>query len=152
SLPKGHRGEMGERGLVVADAVHDGEMAVFVEPLEPGHGRLEAEMLIELAQPLRLDADARSGAVIGVISIGHDRVEPVIAAGKLNHHQDAALLGRGRGLRPERRALEIAGGAQRKAAKVQAQKIAAGDATKLGRTSGRAWGTASHDRASKSLR
>src|SRR5262249_38400041 len=115
--------------------------AILVEPLEPRHGRLQAEMLIELAQPLRLEADARPRAVVGVIAIGHDRVEPVIAAGKLDHHQDAALLRCGGGLRPERRALEVAGSAQRQAAKAQTQEIAAGDAAKLGR--------ASHDQASK---
>src|SRR5262245_64581312 len=126
---------MGERWLVVADAVHDGEMPILVEPLEPRHGRLQAEMLIELAQPLRLEADARPRAIVGIIAIGHDRVEPVIAAGKLDHDQDAALLRRGGGLRPERRALEIAGGAQSEAAETQAQEIAAGDAAEARRTS-----------------
>src|SRR6266568_2267321 len=114
--------------------MHDRELAVLVEALEPRHGRLKAEMLIELAQPFLPDADAGPGAVVGVIAIGHDRVEPVVAAGELDHHQDAAVLRRlrrGR-LRPERRALEIARRAQDEAAEACTQEIAAGDATETG--------------------
>ena len=96
-LPIGHRGEMRERRLVVADAMHDREMAVLVETLEPRHGRLKAEMLIDLAQAFLPDADARPGAVVGVIAIGHDRVEAVVAAGQFDHHQDATVLRRLRG-------------------------------------------------------
>ena len=125
---------MGERRLVVTDTMDDREMAVLVEALEPGHGRLKAEMLVELSQPLLLDANARSGLVVGVVAIGHDRVEPIVAAGQFDDHQDAALLRGwcGRCLRPERRALEIARRAQDKAAEACTQEIAAGDATKAG--------------------
>ena len=35
--------------MVVADAVHDCEMPVLVQPLEAGQGRLQAEMLVKLA-------------------------------------------------------------------------------------------------------
>jgi hypothetical protein len=122
---------MGERGLVVADAVHDGEMAVLVEALEARHGRLKAEMLIEPAQPFLLDADAGSGGVVSVIAIGHDRVEAVVAAGQFDDDQDAAVLRGGR-LRPERRALEIAGCAKDEAAEACTQEIAAGDAAEAG--------------------
>src|SRR6266446_3591881 len=80
-LPIGHRGEMGERRLVIADTMDDREMAVLVEALESRHGRLKAEMLIELAQPFLPDANARPGLVVGVIAIRHDRVEPIVAAG-----------------------------------------------------------------------
>src|SRR3954454_4219195 len=109
-------------------------MTVLVEAFEARHGRLQAEMLVELAQPLLLDANARPGVVVGVVAIGHDRVEPVIAAGELNHHQDATVLCplRSGGLRPERRTLEIARRAQDEAAEACTQEIAAGDASKAG--------------------
>src|SRR5215813_1181910 len=98
--------------------MHDGEMAVLVEALEPRHGRLKAEMLVNLAQAFLSDADAGPGVVVGVITIGHDRIESVVAAGELDHDQDAAVLRRMGGgcLRPERRALEVAGGTQDEAA------------------------------------
>ena len=83
---------MGERGLVVANAVHDREVAVLVEALHAGHGVLQAEMIIELAHARRLDADARPGAIIGVVAVGHDGVEAVIAPRKLDHHQDAVVI------------------------------------------------------------
>ena len=35
--------------MVVADAVHDREMPILVQPLEAGQGRLQAEMLVKLA-------------------------------------------------------------------------------------------------------
>jgi hypothetical protein len=125
---------MRERRLVVADAMHDREMAVLVEALEPRHGRLKAEMLIDLAQAFLPDADAGPRAVVGVIAIGHDRIEAVVAAGQFDHHQDATVLCRLRGgrLRPERRALEIARRTQDETAEAGAQEIAAGDATKAG--------------------
>jgi hypothetical protein len=85
-----------ERRLVIADAVDDREMAVLVEPLHAGHVRLEAEMIVELAQLVGPDADLRTRPVIGVVAIGHHGVEPVIAAGELDDDQDAAGLRRGR--------------------------------------------------------
>src|SRR5438105_4809208 len=77
----------------------------------PRHRALESDMIIELAHTLRLDADARPRAIIGVVAKGHDRVEPVVAAGEFDDHQDASFLGRRSrvGLGPERRAAKIAG-------------------------------------------
>src|SRR6266576_3581037 len=113
---------MRKRRLVVADTMHDGELAFPIEPLEARHRGLEADMIIELAHALRLDADARACAIIGVVAKGHDRVEPVVAAGKFNDHQDASFLRRRSrsGLGPERRAGEIAGGPKCEAAKTRA--------------------------------
>src|ERR1700719_1456637 len=103
----------------------DGHVAVLVEALKARHGVLEAEMIVELAQACRLDADPRSCAVIGVIPVGHNGVETVIAAGQLDHHQDTVLLRRAcGGLGPGRSAGERADGAECEAAETCAQKIA----------------------------
>ena len=48
-VPIRHRGEVGKARMVVADAVHDREMPVLVQPLEAGQGRLQAKMLVKLA-------------------------------------------------------------------------------------------------------
>ncbi len=79
---------MGERRLVVADAVHDREPALLVEPLEAGHSRLEAERVIDLAQLVGADAEPRPGAVVIIVAIGHDGVQSVIGAGKLDDDEN----------------------------------------------------------------
>ena len=113
---------MRERGLLVADAMDDGHVAILVEALQARHGVLEAEMVIELAQARRLDTDPRPCPVVGVVPVGHHGVEAVIAAGQFHHHQDAILSRRARrsGLGPGRSAGERAGRSEREAAETRA--------------------------------
>src|SRR5262252_9725306 len=135
-LPIGHGREVRERRLLVTDAMDDGHVAVLVEALQARHGVLEAEMIVELAQPRRLDADAWPCTVVGVIPVGHHGVEAVITAGEFKHHQDTVLLRSERcRLGPGWSARESAERAKRKAAETCAQKIAtrhAADARKHG--------------------
>ena len=84
---------MGERGLVVANAVHDRQPAVLVEPLEAGHPRLEAEGVIDLAQLVGADAEPRPGAIVGIVAIRHDRIQSVIGAGKFDDDENAPRRG-----------------------------------------------------------
>ncbi len=88
-VPIRHRGEVGEARMIVADAVDDREMPILVEPLETGHGRLQSEVVVELAQLGRADAKLRPRAVVGVVGVRHDGVQPVICARQLDHDQNA---------------------------------------------------------------
>jgi hypothetical protein len=101
------------------------EVAVLVETFHARHRVLEAEMIVELAQLVGTDADLRPRLVIGVVAIGHHRVEPVIAAGQFDDDEDAAGLWRRcrGGLRKERRTSE-ARGAEDHAAETGAQEVA----------------------------
>jgi hypothetical protein len=80
---------MGERGLIVAGAVHDRQRAILIEPLEPGHCRLEAERVVDLAQLVGADAEPRPGAIVGVVAERHDGVQSVVGAGELNDDENA---------------------------------------------------------------
>ena len=83
-----HRGEMRERGLLVTAAVNHGQLAVFVELLETRHAGVPAVVVVDLEQPLCPYAQRRAVAVIGIVAIGHQRVQAVVAARQLDHHQD----------------------------------------------------------------
>src|SRR5215471_894396 len=108
----------------------NGHVAVLVEALEPRHGVLEAEMVVELAQARRLDADPRPCAIIGIVSVGYDGVEAVVAAGQLDDYQDTIFLRHTRrsSLRPGRSAHYRTYSAEREATKARAQKITASHA------------------------
>src|SRR5580704_18708069 len=99
---------MRERRIVITAAVHNGEIAVLVKLLEPGHTAAEAEVVVNFENLLRGDAELGTKLVIGVVAVGNQSVETVIAAGKFQHHQDLAfrsltLRGKSRcGLREQR--------------------------------------------------
>ena len=88
-VPIRHRCEMREGRLRVAATVHDGHLAVLVQPLESRHSRVEAVAFIDLAQFLGPDPDFRPMPVIGVVRVRHERVQSVVAARQLEHDQDA---------------------------------------------------------------
>ena len=46
-VPVRHRREVRERGILVAAAVDDGQLAVFIEALEAGHAAAETEMIVD---------------------------------------------------------------------------------------------------------
>lgn len=86
--------------------MHDRETAVLVQALEARHAGVEAEVLVDPAQALRPDADARPQPVVDVVGVRHDGVQSVVTAGHLEHDQDAlvdpATGSRGRARRRER--------------------------------------------------
>ena len=99
--------------------MHDRELAVLEQPFEADHAAAETEMIVDRQQFLLRDPDRRPMPVIGVVAVGHERVEPVVAAGKLEHDENPAVgfgLGRESGsrLREERRCAQ--GGADAKPA------------------------------------
>ncbi len=65
-------------------------------------------MVVELQQRVRLETDGRAVAVVGIIAVRHQRVQAVVAARHLEHHEDAVLelarRGDGMGDAPEHRA------------------------------------------------
>ena len=65
--------------------MRDGELHVFVQAFETRHAGVQAETIIELAHRVRLDADLRARPIVGVVGVGHDGVETVVAAGHLEN-------------------------------------------------------------------
>jgi hypothetical protein len=74
--------------MVIATAVYHRQLAVLVQALKTGHAAAEAEVLVDFAELLWLDADGGAVAVIGVVAVRHERVEPIVAAGEFQHHED----------------------------------------------------------------
>ncbi len=87
-VPVGHRGEVRERRILVAAAVHDGELAALVEALETRHAGAEAEVVVDDAQLLARDAEIWPVLVVGVVGVGHQRVQAVVTARQLEHNQN----------------------------------------------------------------
>ena len=77
---------MGVRRLLVTAAVDDGQVAAAPEPLKAQHAGVEAELVVQPKQLIRLDADGGTLPVVGVIAVRHHGVQSVVAPGKLNHH------------------------------------------------------------------
>ena len=90
-VPVRHRSEMRERRVLVAAAVHDGQLAVLIEALESGHAAAEAEMVVDRADLLLGDAEMRAVLVIRVVAVGNQRVESVVAAGQFQHDENLAI-------------------------------------------------------------
>ncbi len=120
-VPERTRREVRERRLVVADTVDDRHLAVVVELLHALHRLVQAEVGVDFEEVAFLQADRRAMLVIGGVAVGHDRVQPVVAAEPLEHHQDAA------GGRRRRRPAGLAEHARHRAdAAEQAETEAAG--------------------------
>src|SRR5262245_46221702 len=56
-VPEAHRREMREARMLVAAAVDDGHLAVFVEALEADHRRMEAEAAFDADDVMLANAD-----------------------------------------------------------------------------------------------
>jgi hypothetical protein len=67
----------------------DGHVPGFENALQPLARRVEAEVVIQLQHLVLGDADLGSGLVVGVVPIGHNRIETVIATRQFDHDQDA---------------------------------------------------------------
>ena len=100
-VPERHRREMRERRLVVAHALHDGDLAVIEQLLHAAHRLVPAELRVDLQQVAFLDADGRPMLVVHRVAVRHDRVQSVVAAEPLEDHEDLARLLR-RGLKVAR--------------------------------------------------
>ena len=95
-MPERARREMGERRLVVADAVDDRHLAVVVEALHPLHRLVQAELRVDLQELRLLQADRRPVLVVGGVAVRHDGVQAVVAAEPLEDDEDPAAGRAGR--------------------------------------------------------
>ena len=89
-VPIRHRREVRERWILVSAAVHDGQLAVFVQTFETGHAAAESEMIVDGPHFFARNADVRAVMIIGVVAIRDQRIQPIVAARKFQHHQDLA--------------------------------------------------------------
>ena len=92
-VQEAHRRKVGQTGILVSTAVHDGHVPVLVEPLEPDERRMEAEPIRDLDDVALRDAQIRANAIVLVIAERHDGVETIVTAGQLYHHEDSFGMG-----------------------------------------------------------
>ena len=98
-VPETHGGEVRQRRVVVPAGVHDRQVAVLVQALEPGHGRMQAEMVGQRTYLFAGNADRGPFPVIDVVAVRHHGIEPVVAARQFDHDQNPFGVGMpGRGV------------------------------------------------------
>ena len=98
----GHRHEVAEGRVVVADAFDDGQVATVPQRLHVAEVGVEAPVAGHRQHVAGRDGQVAPGVVVGPVVVGHERVQPVVAAGQ--GHQDEHPVvrtqggGAGRGL------------------------------------------------------
>jgi hypothetical protein len=95
ALPDVHRAEVGAIRVGVADALEDGQLAIFEEVLHRGEVGMKANMVGDFQDGLGVNAEGGALAVVGVVGVGHDGVQAVIAAGELDDDEDLAVCAGG---------------------------------------------------------
>ena len=88
-VPERHRREVRERRLVVADAVHDRDLAVVVEVLHPLQRLVPAELRVDRQDVGFLDADRRPMAVVERVAVGTMVLRPSLPP---NHSKTTRIL------------------------------------------------------------
>ena len=81
-------------GIGIADALHDRDAAILKEIVEPGEGGVEPDAAVDLDDAVFANADRRPHALIRVVGIRHDGIEPVVPAAHLNDDEDVVGIDR----------------------------------------------------------
>src|SRR5262249_23159037 len=93
-VPDVHGAEMRARRIEVADAMHDGELALVPEPLHRCEKRREAVLPVEPQYLAVTDSDRIPVISVERVVVWDDRVEIVVAARELDTDQHGVLLHR----------------------------------------------------------
>ena len=86
---------MGTGGAGVADAVDDCHVAAVIDVLQRGHLRVEANLVVNLDDPLFGNAYGRAVVPVQRVAVGDDGIQVVVAPGELEHYQNRVFLGAG---------------------------------------------------------
>ena len=79
--------------LGIADAVDDRHLALVPERLDRGHAGVEAVVIVDGQDLILGDTDRRTLVVVERVAVGDDRVQGIVAAGELQHHQRGWFAG-----------------------------------------------------------
>ena len=94
-VPDVHAAEVAARAVGVADAVDDSHVAVIPEPAQRGQFGVEADAVVQLEDALVRDSHHGPLFAVKRLSMGDYGVHVVVAAGKLQDHQNRIFLRRG---------------------------------------------------------
>ena len=73
--------------VFVTAAMNNSHLAVFVETLESSHARVESKVVVDDAQFVLGNAYIRPLSIIGIVGVGYDSVQAIVAAGELEYDQ-----------------------------------------------------------------
>ncbi len=76
-------------GIGVADALDDGHASIHVALVQRGEVGAKATVVVHLEGVLGLNPQHGTRCVVGIVRMGNDRVEPVVATGQLDQDQRA---------------------------------------------------------------
>ena len=93
-VPDLDRAEVRKVRRRVADALQDGESLRLPHRDERRERRMQARAIGQLHDAVARDRDARAQRVVRRIGVGHERVEPVVAALELDQHEQAPVARR----------------------------------------------------------
>ena len=79
SVPDVHRAEVGAVGVLVADPIDDGHLALVPERLHRTHAGVEADLVVERNDLVLGYIDLGAGIVVAPIGVGNHRVEVVVS-------------------------------------------------------------------------
>ena len=82
-----HRLEMRVALILVTHPFHDGQDALVPEFFELAHSRVKTDFAVQVKQVAGWDGHVRPVVVITVVGVGRQRIQPVVSASHLNHHQ-----------------------------------------------------------------
>ena len=80
-------------GIGVADALHDGKLAVLQQLVEALHGGVQANLVIDLQHLALGEVQGGPILVVKIVGVRDDGVEPIVAAGHLEDHENIILAG-----------------------------------------------------------
>jgi hypothetical protein len=86
---------VGAVGVGVTDALEDGGLAVVEEGADSSEMGMEGEGVVEREDAGRVQGQGGSGFVIGIVGVGDEGVEAVVASGHLEDDEDGAVFAGG---------------------------------------------------------
>src|SRR4030095_6783082 len=91
-VPERNRREVRERRPVVADAVHNSDLAVVVKALHAAHRLIPAELRVDLEDVRLLDADPGPVLVVERVPVGDYGVQAVVTAEPFEDNENFVAL------------------------------------------------------------
>ena len=91
-VPDVHGAEMGAVRVGIANALHDGDVALIIHRLQRGAVRVPGEGIVDGQDFILLEADHRPGVVVDAGGIGDDGVHKVVAAAELHDNEDGCFV------------------------------------------------------------
>ena len=74
--------------VLVTAAMNNSHLAIFVETLESSHAGVESKVVVDDAQFVLGNAYIRPLSIIGIVAVGYDSVQAIVAAGELEYDQN----------------------------------------------------------------